>query len=213
MDIIEMHNACDLLLDKANSPWYTSAEKDDFLNRAQHEFAESRARNFEKDERTRKELLPLVRVSTGVTTNIVNYSAISDFMFTLSLSGTFNKVCGTGTSVEAITPLQIDDEFENEKDPFNKSADDNPRYVEENNGADSIATILSDTTPLSYRLKYLMIPTTVLRDDVTPANNVDSIMPIFTHDEIVSIAVRMMMANTEQIQNYQLQQNEIQQEN
>ena len=38
-------------------------------------------------------------------------------------------------------------------------------------------------------------------------------MPIFTHDEIVSIAVRMMMANTEQVQNYQLQQNEIANEN
>jgi hypothetical protein len=38
-------------------------------------------------------------------------------------------------------------------------------------------------------------------------------MPIFTHDEIVNIAVRMMMANTEQIQNYQLQQNEIANEN
>jgi hypothetical protein len=213
MNIIEMQDACDLLLDKANSPWYTSTEKDDFLNRAHHEFAETRYRNFEKDERTRKELLPLVRTSSGANTDTVNYSAISDFMFTLSLSGIFNKPCGVGTALRSIHPLQIDDEFTVEEDPFNKSADDNPNYVEENNGTDNVAIIKSDTTPISYKLKYLMIPTTVFRDVSNPANNVDSIMPIFTHDEIVSIAVRMMMANTEQIQNYQLQQNEIRNEN
>jgi len=213
MNIIEMQDMCDLLLDKANSPWFTSSEKDDFINRAHHEFAEKRYRLFEKDERTRKELLPLVRTSSGANTNIVNYSAIPDFMFTLSLSGIFNKTCGVGTSLKKISPQQLDDIIEMESDPFNKSADDNPNYIEENDGTNDIATILSDTTPISYSLKYLMIPTTVFRDVNNPANNVDSIMPIFTHDEIVNIAVRMMMANTEQQLNYQLINNEISNEN
>ena len=43
-----MHDECDLLLDKANSPWFSSQEKDKFLNRAQHEFAETRYKFFEK---------------------------------------------------------------------------------------------------------------------------------------------------------------------
>jgi len=213
MTIIEMQEMADLLLDKANSPWFTSSEKDDFLNRAHHEFAETRYRLFEKDERTRKELLPLVRSSAGANTNIVNYSLIPNFMFTLSLSGIFNKVCGTGTSLEKISPQQLDDIIEMESDPFNKSADDNPNYIEYHNGTDNIAEIKSTTTPISYTLKYLIIPTTVSRDVNNPNNNVNSIMPIFTHDEIVNIAVRMMMANTEQQLNYQLMNNEISNEN
>jgi len=213
MNIIEMQDACDVGLDKANSPWYTSTEKDYYLNKAHHEFAETRYRNFEKDERTRKELLPLVRKSTGVNTATVNYTTIQNFMFTLSLSGVFPKPCGNGTSLEAIKPIQIDDEVEMQKDPFNKAADDNPQYTEENDGVNDIALIISNTVPSSYVLKYLEIPRTVFRDVNNPANNIDSIMPIFTHDEIVSIAVRMMMANTEQVQNYQLQQNEIANEN
>lgn len=213
MNIIEMQEACDLLLDKANSPWFTSKEKDDFLNRAHHEFAEVQYRLFEKDERIRKELLPLVRSSSGANTAIVNYSAITDFMFTLSLSGMFNKTCGSGTALKQISPIQLDDEFGIESDPFNKSADDNPNYIEYNDGTNNIAQIKSDTIPISYSLRYLMIPRTVFRDINNPSNNINSIMPIFTHDEIVNIAVRMMMANTEQQLNYSFQQNEINNQN
>lgn len=213
MNILEMHQACDLLLDKANSPWFTAKEKDDFLNRAHHEFAEARYRDFELDERTRKELLPLVRSMTVNNSAIVNYSAIQDFMFTLSLSGVFNKTCGTGTAFNKISPIQLDDYAEMQSDPFNKSADDNPNYIEINDGTNNIAEIKSDTTPISYTLKYLKFPRTVFLDVNNPANNIDSEMPIFTHDEIVNIATRMMMANTEQQLNYQLINNEIKNEN
>ena len=73
MDIIEMHKYADLLLDKANSPWYSSEEKDIFIILAQAEYVETRHLRFELDERVRKELLPLVRQSTGVTTNTINF--------------------------------------------------------------------------------------------------------------------------------------------
>jgi len=208
-----MHDLCDLLLDKANSPWYTSDEKDKFLNLAHLEFAETRYRKFEKDERTRKELLPLVRKSSGVNTNIINYDNITNFMFTLNLMGVFKDTCGNGTTLREVTPLQLDDEGEQQLDPFNKSGNDNPLYTEENNGTNNVATILSDDIPTSYVLKYLKVPRVVKNDVINPANNIDSEMPIFTHDEIVNIAVRKMMANTEQQLNYQLQQNEINNEN
>ena len=38
-------------------------------------------------------------------------------------------------------------------------------------------------------------------------------MPVFTHEEIINIAVRKMMATTEQQLNYQFQQNEIAKQN
>ena len=66
---------------------------------------------------------------------------------------------------------------------------------------------------LLYILKYLKRPVDVLNDETTPANNVDCELPVFTHEEIVNIAVRKMMANTEQQLNYQMQNNEINQQN
>ena len=208
-----MHEYCDLLLDKANSPWYSSAEKDRFINLAQPEFVESRYETFELDERTRKELLPLVRRTTGANVSEIDLSNIKDYMFTLNLIGVFNKKCGNGTNTEKIYPLQLDDEGENQKDPFNKNDDENPAYTEENNGTNNVLLIVSDNIPISYTLKYLMRAPDVFRDVNSPSNNVDCILPAFTHEEIVNIAVRKMMANTEQIQNYQMQNNEINQQN
>ena len=86
MNIIEMHEYCDLLLDKADSPWFSSSEKDKFLNLAQAEFVESRYRLFEQNERIRKALIPLVRQTVGVNASEINLSIIPDFMFTLSLT-------------------------------------------------------------------------------------------------------------------------------
>ena len=213
MNIIEMQDLCDLLLDKANSPWFSSAEKDKFINLAQAEFSESRYRQFEFDERTRKELISLVRRSIGTNVSTINLDLIQDYMFTLNLSGVFNKTCGTGTTTEAIKPLQLDDEFDSQNDPFNKNDDSNPAYTEENNGTNNVVLIISDNAPISYVLKYLKRPIDVFRDTQNPLNNISSEMPIFTHEEIVNIAVRKMMATTEQQLNYQLHNNEIQNEN
>jgi hypothetical protein len=209
MNIVEMHTLCDLLLDKANSPWFSSEEKDSFLNLAHEEFVQNNYELFELDERIRKYLLPLVRRQIGTNTSTINLDSIKDYMYTLNLMGQFKKVCGTGTELQKVSPLQLDDEGENEKDPFNKSADDNPLYTEENTGANNVILIMSDNTPASFILKYLKVPRQVFNDEDNPANNIDSEMPIFTHEDIVNIAVRKMMATTEQQINYQLQSNEI----
>jgi len=208
-----MHDYCDLLLDKADSPWYSSSEKDKFLNLAQSEFFESRYRKFEFDERTRKELLPLVRSYTQSNTATINLSSVPNYVFTLNIIGTFASSCGTGTMTRPIVPVQLDDEGYNEIDPFTKSDNEFPTYTEENNGTDNLALIKSSSVPLSYVLKYLKQPRLVLNDTANPNNNINSELPLFTHEEIVNIAVRKMMANTEQQLNYQMQQNEINNEN
>lgn len=213
MNIIEMHEYCDLLLDKADSPWFSSSEKDKFLNLAQAEFVESRYRLFEQNERIRKALIPLVRQTTGVNASEINLSIIPDFMFTLSLAGEFSEICGTETSWKKISPQQLDDEFENDNDPFNKNDDSNPGYIEQNNGSNDVAIIISTNPAINYVLKFLKRPIDVFLDENNPSNNVDSEMPQFTHEEIVNIAVRKMMATTEQQLNYQFQQNEIAKQN
>lgn len=201
-----MHKLCDLLLDKADSPWYTAQEKDTFLNLAHEEFVQTRYEQFEFNEKVRKELLPLVRVSTG-TTSTINLDTVSNYMYTLSLSGKFKSSCG-GDKIQPISPLQIDDEFETEKDPFNKSSNDNPHYIEQNDGTNNLCIIKSDTAPTNYTLKYLKQPVKVLLDEANPTNNVNSEMPSFTHEDIVYIAVNKMLANTEQFNNYQINKQE-----
>ena len=213
MDVIEMHDTCDELLDKADSPWFNPEQKDRYLNLAQAEFVENYYKRFELDERVRKALLPLVRKSIGSGTSEINLDSITKYMFTLSLKGEFAKKCGSGTIWQPISPLQLDDETENQKDPFNVNDDENPGYTEENNGVNNIVSIVSSNTLANYELRFLKRAINVLRDTVTPANNVDSEMHIFTHEEIVNIAVRKMMATTEQQLNYQLQQNEINTQN
>jgi len=208
-----MHEYCDLLLDKADSPWFSDEEKDRFLNLAQPQFAESRYREFELDERTRSELIPLVRQSTGSNTSSINLDAIQEYMFTLALMGEFNKSCGNGTTWEKISPVQLDDVAENQHDPFNKNDDTNPGYTEGNDGTNNVISIISDNDPLNYTLKYLKRPTNVRLDRNNPSNNVNCELPEFTHEEIVRIAVSKMMATTEQQLNYQLNQNEMNNQN
>jgi hypothetical protein len=60
MTIIEMHSLCDLLIDKANAPWFSSKEKDDFINLAQAEYVDKNYRFFEKDEEIRAKLNNIV---------------------------------------------------------------------------------------------------------------------------------------------------------
>jgi len=59
-------------------------------------------------------------------------------------------------------------------------------------------------------LKY---PVQVFLDINNSANNINSELPEFIHDEIVNIAVRKMLGSTEQQMNYQIQSNEINNEN
>lgn len=203
-----MHELCDELLDKADSPWFNSEQKDRYLNLAHSEFEENYYETFEVNERSRKALQPLVRKSIG-SGAVVNLSSITDYMFTLSLKGEFPKKCGTGTEWNPIPPTQLDDTTENQKDPFNLNDNEFPSYTDTNDGTNNISSIISTTAPLNYVLMYLKRHVDVRLDESNPSNNVNSEMPVFTHEEIVNIAVRKMMATTEQQLNYQMQENEI----
>ena len=46
MNIIEMHTLCDLLIDKADAPWFTAEEKDEFIDLAQIEYLDNNYRFF-----------------------------------------------------------------------------------------------------------------------------------------------------------------------
>ena len=64
MDIIQMHKLADLLIDKADAPWFTSEEKDMFINLAMKQIVDVNYREFEKNEEARAKLNTLVRTKS-----------------------------------------------------------------------------------------------------------------------------------------------------
>jgi hypothetical protein len=211
MTLLEWHETADLLIDKADAPYFTSTEKDRFFNLSQVEFTETRYGQFEFTEKRRKELIPLVRVSTVVTGNIINLDLITDFLFVLNLRGIFDDGCG-GTKSRRISPISADTEGEDDSDPFNRHDNHNPGYTEYNDNVNNIIDIQSETNPASIIMKYLKLPINVFLDEAVPANTIESEMPSGTHEEIINIAVRKMLFTVQDQLAYQLQTNEIKQQ-
>lgn len=213
MTIIEMHKLADLLIDKANAPWFTAEEKDMFINLSVKQIVDVNYREFERNEEVRAKLNTIVRTVNLGSVAQVDLTAITDFRYTLALKGTTPDNCGNLVA-RKISPIQWDDEAENQNDPFNKNTDVNLGYVQENIvGTGDVLRILSDTTPTDVTLVYLKTPVDVLNDIANPANNIDCELPDSVHEEVVNLAVRKMLGTVESQIQYQTQANEIVSEN
>lgn len=208
MNIVQMHERCDELLDKANAPWFSPEQKDIYLNFAQSDFVENEHKIFEVTERGRESLSTIVKVDTYTNVSTINLDAITKFMFVLDLSGQFPDVCGSGTVWRSIKAEQLQNIIENQNDPFNKNDDTKPAYVQYHNGTNRVIEIYSATTPTNVSLKYLKKPVDVLNDELTPANNINSELPEFVHEEIVRRAVEMMLGTLQDQLGYQIAQSE-----
>jgi len=208
-----MHKLADLLIDKADAPWFTSEEKDMFINLAMKQIVDVNYREFEKNEEARAKLNTLVRTKSEGTVAQVNLTTITDFRYTLALKGTTPDSCGN-LITRKISPVQWDDEAGNQNDPFNKNSDANLGYVQENIvGTGDVLRILSDTTPTNVSLVYLKTPVDVSNNLTTPASNVNCELPESVHEEVVNLAVRKMLGTVESQIQYQFQANEIASEN
>ena len=204
MTILEMHDLADLLIDKANAPWFSPAEKDSFINLGINEYVKNKYRAFEIDEKVREDLLTLVsEVFVVNSTDIINLEIVPNFLFALRLEMDVNSDCGLLTGVP-ITPMQQDDFSESQRDPFNEATDKYPQYLQNVQGGNRTIQVYSNNTPTEIRMIYLRQPVTV--DISVPT---DSDLPAHTHEEIVNLTVRKMLATIEGFQNYQLQLNEI----
>lgn len=206
MTIAEMHSLADLLIDKANAPWFSPEEKDRFLNLEINAYVKRKYSQFESDEKVRKDLLTLVSAPYSVASDIINLEVIplADFLFVLRVECDITNSCGTKTGIP-VKPAQHDDFAEAQRDPFNKADDSNPRYLESlNTLGERIIQVYSDNAPTTTRMVYLKQPVTV--DINTPT---DCNLPAHTHEEIVNGAVAKMLANIEGFEDYQVQLNEI----
>jgi hypothetical protein len=208
MTIIQMHTACDELMDKPGNPWFNSTQKDFYLNEAIVEFTKERYAQFELNEKRREDLVSLVRKKSFtvpiITLNNIN---VPSFMYILALSASYTDICDNQRSAP-VKPMKWDDYNESQRDPFNVPDNENPIYLTNNNGTVDIIDIKGITNFVSADLVYLKLPVTVLNDETNPTNNVNCDLPLATHNEIVNIAVRKMLGTVKD-PNYQVQMNEI----
>ena len=106
-----------------------------------------------------------------------------------------------------IRPVQIDDFNATKDDPFNKPTDSNPLYVVRGDVlSHGYVEIYSDTAPKAVYIDYMKKPQDI---DTTNSPAGSIVLPEYTHEEIVNIAVRKMLENIESPQRYQTQRVEI----
>ena len=170
-----------LLLDKAESPYYTDAEITLFLELGIKEFINENYKKFEINQATRDNLRTIVKTSTTLTQatpDQFDISSLSDYRHFLS----FEIV--VGNRVEYVKIIQLDDYLAIKKDPFNKPSESNVIGVMEDNKIkvykDSVNTINSHVlTYLSWN---------------ESSDNIAS-LPDHTHEDIVNITVRKLMGS------------------
>lgn len=199
MTFSEMHERVDVQLDKHDVPWFEPEEKDIWLNFALNEIVKVRYKEFEKNEKRREDIRTLVTTLTGSGATV---AIPSNFMFALSLKGTFDVVeCGISKVVERfIRPIQHDDVNKIKGDPFNSPSNFHPIYT----STEISYEIDSDSSPSAWTLTYIREPVPI---DGTNNGSQSSNLPKYMHEEVVNVAVRKILGSIEK-QNYPVQVSE-----
>ena len=217
MTISQMHTAFRLELDKVNSlqyPDFTSTEIDYWLNRAIREFVKTRysglnpkREGFEQTQKRIDDLRTLVREVAIPCTNI---GATKPNAFVLS-GGFTNALFGTdvywlslgeevllaipgGTIRQGVTEVTADEyrfELDSPYSPYILHyGQAKPLRLFYNNTIEFISDGTYSITTAYVR--YIKAPTTVVYSTVSCT------LPEHTHDEIVSLSVRLALENIEQ---------------
>jgi len=219
MTILEMHTAFRLELDKVNSlqyPDFTSIEIDYWLNRSIREFVKTRYSGlnahrsaFEQTQKRIDDLRTLVRevnipcTSVGSTkpngyvlTNGFSNTAFASAPYWLSLGEEVSLVLpDTSTVTAGVTEITADEyraELDNPYSTYILHYDQaKPLRLFYNN---TIEFITDGTYSVSSAdIRYIKSPATVSFSGVVSCDLAEH-----THDEIVSIAVRLALENVEQ---------------
>jgi len=129
----------------------------------------------------------------------------------LTLDSTTQTDTSYPTSVmNSIKPLQHDDWYSAQSDPFNKPTDSYPVYrVAGDMGSRRYVEIQSDSKPLAVVMDYLKHPNVI--DKTTYPSGVIE-LPLQTHRHILDIAEKLMVSNVEnqfrtQVENIEIKEN------
>jgi len=229
MTIEEMHIAVKLELDKSSALELTAFEPEEidlWLNNAIRKFVKTRysgmnskGQSFEQTQKRMDDLRTLVKNFTESHTGLGSFPNSSyyylpvegssygseDYWFTVQEEAVIS-VGGTETRV-GITECTLDEYRQKLDDPYSehKLHYGTAKPLRIFMGVQ--VNLIYDTgyTVADYHLTYLRKPAVV---DNVPAGTTDCDLPEHTHDEVVKLAVSMMLENIEQPR-YQTYQNEL----
>ena len=129
----------------------------------------------------------------------------------LTLDSTAQTDTSYPTSVmNSIRPIQHDDWYSLNNDPFNKPSDSYPVYrVAADKGSRRYVEMQCDTKPLAVVMDYLKLPN-VIDKTTYPSNTIE--LPLQTHRHILDMAEKVMVSNVEnqfrtQVENIDVKEN------
>lgn len=162
-----------LLLDNANAPYFTDAEIADFLDLSIKEFVDKNYLRFEQSQKVRDNLRTLVKITASLTSAGNTITLPLDYRHFLTLS----------VNNKPVKMMQVDDHQALRYDPFNNPTMASPTCTITNSGVYLYpTTIFISQKELTY----------LAWDEST--DNIAT-LPDHTHEEVVNITVRKLMAN------------------
>tara|TARA_R110002020_G_scaffold410220_1_gene619991 strand:- start:1804 stop:2439 length:636 start_codon:yes stop_codon:yes gene_type:complete len=209
MTLAQARNLLDILVDKANNPYFTNNEKDEFLALAISEFIEKYYRVYDINEQSRAALKGLVHTNSSTTGSSV-ISVNDNVIFLLSVNVQYwnrNRIAistmARNKSYVKAKQVSVADFGVTETDPFNKPSYDNPiyTYVVSTTSVPQINILPADSIQ-NKQWYWLERP-----DIATVFVAIDSPIEETYQHEIVQIAARKMIGNIES-SNYEVQSQE-----
>tara|TARA_R110000824_G_scaffold14378_8_gene61219 strand:- start:359 stop:979 length:621 start_codon:yes stop_codon:yes gene_type:complete len=204
MTLGEARNLLDILVDKANNPYFTIPEKDEFLQLAVTDFIEKYYTVYDINEQSRAALKGLVTSLLSGTGN-ATITLPNDLIYSLSLSVQYwhpNRLAQRDKEYSLAKQVSAA-QFRHQADPFNRHSYDDPvyTYVASAGGVSQIHILPSDSIQ-NKLLYYIQRPT--LAEVFTSGN---PMIEELYQNEIVQVAARKMLANIES-SNYEVQSQE-----
>lgn len=188
------------------SPGYDDKQVSVWLSQGQYRVFDRYYPIFEQSEEARRALEPLIVHNTPITDFAAGahpngyYADLpSDFMYAIEES----VIANGQTGETKVVPITHDFYLENKGNPYQKpvitgGSDDLVWRMDiGQTGATKKTELITDGTALtSYRLEYLKQITDIVVDSLTPANDVDPVLDVTVHYEIITEAVKIAVAAT-----------------
>ena len=205
MTLTEARDLLDILIDKANNPYFTTNEKDEFLELALTEFINKYYSVNDINEQARAALKGITKFTTPtVTTGTIPVG--DKVMFVLSVGVQYNLphrvIAAHHGKLPHVQAKQVSAaDFKFQSDPFNKPTKENPiyTYTVSATGGSQIH-ILPDRSIGDVILYFIERP------ELTGVFDSNDIEETYQH-EVVQIAARKMLANIDR-SNYEVQSQE-----
>ena len=205
--VAQMHEDLDLLIDKVQTPRFTSPEKDRVLNYAQDRIIQDRYDNIKRDTGYSFQSLQRVRDEMRTLVTDVPYTPVVNqgnyYTFTLPSDYRHEILLQLNLNAQTVTSIPIDyDTFGvAEEDPFNVMTAEYPRHIESGNNE---VRVYAGTGTLAYVvISYLKNPLPI---DFNTGQ--DSQLPGTLHDELENLAASIINGTVEDYRKYQLLEKE-----